>query len=59
MMFILFSFDPLAPRGGWGDFLGVYETQDEAVAIGEKTQDAWQVVDLGRRSVVANGKAKA
>lgn len=56
-MFLLFNFDPMAPRGGWGDFIGAYTTREEAQTVADKCEDNWQIVDLDRRSVVANGKA--
>lgn len=58
MKFILFSYHPLAPRGGWGDFIGSYGTVEEAQRIANSTpdSDSWQIVDLERNSVVAAGK---
>jgi hypothetical protein len=60
MKFILFNYHPLAPRGGWGDFIGSYATQEEAQRIANQTPDcdSWQIVDLERNSVIAAGKGQ-
>lgn len=58
MKFLLFNFDPVAPRGGWGDFMGAYDTQEEAQSVADEITDAYQIVDLERRTVVKAGKAK-
>jgi hypothetical protein len=58
LKFLLFSYHPLAPRGGWGDFLGCYDSQEAAQRIANQVadSDSWQIVDLSTNSVVAAGK---
>lgn len=59
-MFMLFAYDGISPRGGWHDFVGVYDTQEAAQRIANQTADSdcWQIVDLTTRSVIAAGKAR-
>ena len=57
-MFILFAFDPIAPRGGWYDFVGMYATREEAKEIAVNCDGDWHIIDEDRRSVVENGRAK-
>lgn len=60
-MFLLFNYDPIAPRGGWGDFIGAYDNEADALRIANQTpdSDSWQIVDLAKRSVVAAGKPRS
>jgi hypothetical protein len=44
--FIAFGGDVIPPRGGWNDFLGSFETENEALVHVVSERKAWyQVVD--------------
>jgi hypothetical protein len=49
-----FGGDVMLIRGGWGDFLGVFDTQQEAVSRVEASACEWgEVVDLLTQEVVS------
>lgn len=44
--FLLFAGDAYYPRGGWGDFVGSFDTEVEAIAEAAKIGGDWyHVVD--------------
>lgn len=54
--YILFSGEDYYPLGGWKDFVGVYETIDEATKAGESlSNNWWEVVDIQAMQVIKSG----
>lgn len=52
--FILFGGDQYYPRGGWSDFMGHFDTLNEAVGVAlEANEDWWHVLDTETMSKVA------
>lgn len=52
--YLLFAFDDYYPGGGWTDFIGSYETLEEAMnAYKDVRRDYFQVVDLKSGIIVA------
>lgn len=54
--FLLFSGDNHYPMGGWRDFLGSFDTKEEAVAAVPLLNDWYQVVDLEAGKIVAGSR---
>ena len=53
MKFAVFAFDQYYPGGGWGDFVGVRTTLEEARALArEQRTDCTEIVDLDSYEVV-------
>ena len=43
--FLVFAFDPAGPAGGWRDFRGVADTQEDAEKLAENHHGRLQIVD--------------
>ena len=54
-MFALFAGSKYYPRGGWKDFIGVYDTLEDAKAAVKNFYDWYHVVDLATQQVVNEG----
>lgn len=56
MKYLLFAVACYYPRGGWNDFVGAFETKEEAEKEGQRQVagglDWFEVVDLERLGVV-------
>lgn len=58
--FLLFAGCSFYPDGGWIDYRGSFDTQDEAIEYAKKLEasvDWWHVVNLLLQSIVAEGKS--
>ena len=54
--FLVFSFDPTAPSGGFRDFKGDASTKEEAEQLAEKLHGQIQIVDSEFEEEVAGSK---
>lgn len=56
MKYLLVAMAGYYPRGGWGDFVGAFETKEEAEKEGQRQVagglDWFEVVDLERMEIV-------
>jgi hypothetical protein len=50
--YLLFCFDGYYPSGGWGDFVGTFDTIEEALK--NRDRDHYQVVDTETMKVVSS-----
>jgi len=53
--FLLFCYDTYYPVGGWGDFIGAFDSVEEAESAIDKTFHYWQIVDMEKLEVVKSG----
>lgn len=58
--FLVFACDTYYPRGGWGDYYGVYDTFEDALKaciVAKGVYDTVEVVDTDTMKVVYEGGA--
>ncbi len=54
--YILFCFSAYYPTGGWNDFVGAYDTVEEALAADRSGTEFYQVVDTTTGQIVRETK---
>jgi hypothetical protein len=54
--YALFAFEGYYPNGGWSDFIGSFETQEEAKNARPERMEYFQVVDLTTGQIVDEGR---
>ena len=53
--YLLFSFIAYEELGGWDDFVGAFDSMEEAEAFPINKKLCWQIVDLEKMEVVKQG----
>lgn len=57
--YLLFAYEGNEPLGGWSDFMGAFDSLQDAVAVGEfkgREPGSWfQVVDTATLEVISEG----
>ena len=56
--YLVFAYDQFYPSGGWNDFVGAFDTLEEAESKGRETladNEAYDIVDLEKLEMISGG----